>query len=301
MAFVNSLYSMRFKMLLGVFVVAQVFICLSDELNAESISRTRFLEAVTDASTAISGGKSSESYENTILKCADSTKTLEALLNAEMIQFAWDRWQYEGEPTNSVHISKADELERMRQVIDYQLKEMILIERLKDLNEKKMQMKNASTNAVEICSDYDEFIDMLEDSEAIGFQIFINDSPSRYIEKSITSNDKVFSDVCNVFSSAELVYNPLRCETIYFNAPYGDPLPSANMIITTKSFRCDYMRVIVDKAHYISVREGSIVVCKDKAYDVKQDNLQYKIEKILEGDESMGECSDQNSKTPAHN
>ena len=172
----------------------------------------------------------------------------------------------EVEEVIEVYGENADDLEKIRLVLDYQLKTIILRERLKDINERHKKLKLQLNNKTRPCCDIEEFVARLARAKKVEMRYYeITKSEAEYNSTVLTVEDEdKIKNLHALFSSIKFQYIP--------NLGSGG---AGTMLVVN-----DY--------DVIMIGENS-VACRVKAYtcsEAKTYNIREQVRKVLESDGS---------------
>ena len=218
-----------------------------------------------------------ERYYESCSQLRTSIKSLEAQYNTALIKYGWDVTQLHESPGGGVHARNADELEKVRQVLDYKLQQLILIERLKALNDEHTQMKATLHGKPQICADKDDFTDRLSVAKKVEIKQWSLDT--NYAETTTTTTDEFeIQLLLKFFQTITLEYDPTKCrafteEATIENSYLGlSQLPSALRLTYSVFDTPKLTRLILDDRWFIQIDEDSSIVCRDKAYSYDSGN-----------------------------
>ena len=167
----------------------------------------------------------------------------------------------------NIHNKNADELEKIRLVLNYKLEKLVLIERLKALDEEYSRVKEQLRNMPRLCLDLDEFLKRLNLSNEVKIECYSSEEPS--VHKQIIFSDKpTIKKLNDLFSSKNLRYDPVISPFVYEEGDHYKPymLPSQrNMAFSVWDVDTS-VDITIDNQVYMEVVSGDEVVCLAKTY-----------------------------------
>ncbi len=228
-----------------------------------------FVTAASNLANTISFGDITSEYGRACDGLISDVSSLEVQYDFSLMRYGREvaRLEYGKEIQGSIHNKNADELEKIRLVLNYKLKKLVLIERLKALDEEYSSVKKQLRNMTRICLDLDEFLKRLNLSNEVKIECYSSEDPSVH-ESIIFANKPMIKKLNHLFLSKNLRYDPTASPCVFEEGDYHKPymLPSQRNVMFAIWDVDNSISITVDNQVYIKIVSGDTVVCLAKAY-----------------------------------
>ncbi len=214
-------------------------------------------------------------YRGSCDKLRVNISRLESQYSNALIEYGWDsRLLDEGRELNE-HSKKADELEKMRLVLDHKLKELVLIERLKELNIQHSELKDKLGSVPRVYVDINQLMHELSFANKIELRKSTSDT-GHAVETIVIYDKSKISMLRTLISELKLNYDPkqgqiIREEVHGVSSTFEyDILPSDKVLVYSLYSASKVAELIVDDRSFVRIYPDTLVF-RSKAYTIDND------------------------------